>query len=135
MKQTMERFDRTRWHFRCVREGGVGRIVGWTFIGVFVAAFFALVFGLAVKALWNWIMPAVFGLGVITYWQAFGIIVLAKILFSGIHSPHGHDRHLPPFARARGSYDRWWREEGRAAFDEWMKGQAGGAREAGDGGR
>jgi hypothetical protein len=119
----MNHHEKTERHFRRFHDGGVRRIVGWTFIGIVVAVFFALVFGLAVKALWNWIMPAVFGLAVITYWQAFGIIVLSKILFSGIH-PH-HDRHKPPFFRHRRSYDRWWQEEGKTAFDGWLEAQAG----------
>jgi hypothetical protein len=101
------------------------RIVGCTFVGIFVAAFFALVFGLAVKALWNWIMPAVFGLAVITYWQAFGIIILSKILFSGIGPHHAHDSRGMPFVRQRRSYDRWWQEEGKTAFDGWLKAQSG----------
>jgi hypothetical protein len=117
----MNHHERIHSHFRRIHEGGVGRIVGWTFVGIAVAALFALIFGLAVKALWNWIMPAVFGLAVITYWQAFGIIILSKILFSGIHPHHGHDRYKPPFIRHRRSYDRWWREEGQSAFDGWLK--------------
>ena len=66
------------------------RIIGMTFVGVVFAVAFALVFGLLVKWLWNWIMPAVFGLGQITYWQAFGIVVLAKLLFGGF-GPHHRD--------------------------------------------
>jgi hypothetical protein len=120
----MNHHEKMERHFNRFHEGGVMRIVGCTFVGIFVAAFFALVFGLAVKALWNWIMPAVFGLAVITYWQAFGIIVLSKILFSGIHPHHDHDRHGPPFVRRRRSYDRWWQEEGKTAFDGWLKAQS-----------
>jgi len=121
----MNHCEKIQRNFQRVHEGGIRRIVGWTFVGIGVVAIFSLVFGLAVKALWNWIMPAVFGLAVITYWQAFGIIVLSKILFSGIHPHHDHDRHGPPFLRQRPSYDRWWQEEGKAAFDEWAKMKAG----------
>lgn len=32
--------------------------------------------------LWNAIMPEIFGLGTITFWQAFGIRVLATLLFT-----------------------------------------------------
>lgn len=46
-----------------------------------VAGVFLL--GYVVMALWNWLMPELFGLGVITYWKAFGILVLCKILFGG----------------------------------------------------
>lgn len=56
--------------------------------------FFGLVAGVAitfgVMLLWNWLMPLLFGLAVITFWQALGILALSKILFGG-----GHGR--PPF--------------------------------------
>src|SRR5882724_1325872 len=45
------------------------------------AAFF--LFGYIVMSLWNAILPAVIHVGVITFWQAIGILVLAKILFGG----------------------------------------------------
>ncbi len=54
----------------------------WMWIPVCVIGFIVLA-GLVVMALWNWLMPAIFGLGVITYWQALGILVLAKLLFGG----------------------------------------------------
>jgi hypothetical protein len=110
-------------HFNHAHEGKVPRIVKWTVIGITVATIFALIFGLVVKALWNWLMPVIFGLGVISYWQAFGIIILAKILFSGMGGHHGPDKHGPPFVGQRRFYDRWWREEGKSAFDSWLKNQ------------
>jgi hypothetical protein len=121
----MNHHEKMQRHFQRFHDGGVRRIVGWTFIGIIVAMFFALVFGLAVKALWNWIMPTIFGLTVITYWQAFGIIILSKILFSGIHPHPGHERFGPSSVRQRRSYDRWWQEEGKTVFDSWLKAQAG----------
>jgi hypothetical protein len=48
----------------------------------------ATVLSFVVMHLWNWLMPAVFGLHVITFWQALGLIVLGKILFGGFHR-HG----------------------------------------------
>ncbi len=81
-----------------VRKGRMGRkivrVLLYVFLGIIAAAFFALVFGFVVKWLWNWLMPDVFGLRQITYWQAFGLLLLAKILFGrfGHHPPahHGH---------------------------------------------
>ena len=35
--------------------------------------------------LWNWLMPAVFGLRTITWWPGVGLLVLGKILFGGFH--------------------------------------------------
>lgn len=39
------------------------------------------VFGLAVMLLWNWLMPALFGVVTITYWQSLGLFILCKLLF------------------------------------------------------
>ena len=41
------------------------------------------VFGFVVMSLWNWLMPDLFGLPSIGYWQAWGLIALSKILFGG----------------------------------------------------
>jgi hypothetical protein len=43
--------------------------------------------------LWNWLMPALFGWHLITFWQAVGILVLSKILFGGFHGRHGRRMH------------------------------------------
>jgi len=51
---------------------------------VFVPAFFAL-FGAVTMWLWNWLMPAIFHLPTIGFWQAVGILALAQILFKGGH--------------------------------------------------
>ncbi len=59
----------------------------WLIRGVKIAviAMVALaVFGFIVMSLWNWLGPAVFGARTITFWQALGILVLSKILFSGL---------------------------------------------------
>ncbi len=50
-------------------------------------------FGWVVMTLWNWLLPALFGVGVISFWQALGILVLAKILFGGFKGCHGHSKH------------------------------------------
>jgi hypothetical protein len=43
--------------------------------------------------LWNWLMPAIFKLPVIGFWQAVGIIILSHILFKGGHiGPSGRSR-------------------------------------------
>jgi hypothetical protein len=89
-------------------------------------------------------MPAIFGLGPVTYWQAFGIVILAKLLFGGF-GPHRHNHpdHFHkkvddrwhrfigvdrPLDRNRKSapsrwhlYERFWKEEGSAAFDAFVE--------------
>ena len=49
----------------------------------------SVVFGFIVQGLWNWLMPALFGLHVITFWQALGLFLLSKILFGGFHRGGG----------------------------------------------
>ncbi|MDR3339132.1 MAG: hypothetical protein LBT25_03380 [Candidatus Symbiothrix sp.] len=34
--------------------------------------------------LWNWLVPGIFGFAAINFWQALGLLVLARILFGGI---------------------------------------------------
>ena len=75
------------------------RFARFIVIGIIVALIIALGFSLAVLHLWNWLMPAVFGLHTITYWQALGLIVLSWLLlggprgFFGRHHYGGHWRH------------------------------------------
>ena len=54
----------------------------------------ATVFGFVVMWLWNWLMPAIFGLHLISFWQALGLLVLSKILFSGFRGPARLPRRL-----------------------------------------
>lgn len=55
-----------------------GRMAGkvLAFLVVAVAVFSALVW-----MLWNWLMPAIFGLPTISFWQALGLLALSWILF------------------------------------------------------
>lgn len=49
---------------------------------VFIPAFLAL-FGAVTMWLWNWLMPTIFKLPTIGFWQAIGILILSHILFKG----------------------------------------------------
>ena len=49
--------------------------------------------------LWNWLMPAIFGLPVITFWQAVGLLVLSHLLFKSHTSGPGHPRKRDHHAR------------------------------------
>ena len=48
-----------------------------------MGAAFVTLAGFAVMGLWNWLMPTIFGLGAITWFQAMGLLILAKIFFGG----------------------------------------------------
>jgi hypothetical protein len=41
-------------------------------------------FGWVVMLLWNWLMPEIFGLTRLSYWQAWGLLILCFILFKDI---------------------------------------------------
>src|SRR5215470_15526998 len=68
---------------------------------VFAAVFIAI-FSFVVMKLWNWLMPALFGLHWITYWQALGVLILSKILFSGFRG-----RPRPPWHWRQRMFERW----------------------------
>jgi hypothetical protein len=72
------------------RERGKGYWIKWAiFIPIAITAG-VFIFGSVVMLLWNALLPAVFGLKAITFWQALGILVLSKILFGGFRGGHGH---------------------------------------------
>lgn len=45
-----------------------------------------------VMLLWNALLPVIFGISVINYWQAAGLIVLSRLLFGGF-GKFGHKNH------------------------------------------
>lgn len=61
----------------------VGRIVLMVAGGLVLAVGLAFLLGFVVQALWNWLMPPIFGLPEITYWQAWGLFLLAHLLLGG----------------------------------------------------
>ena len=93
-------------------------------IGVFA-------FGAIVMLLWNALVPGIFHLTVITFWQALGLLVLTRLLFGGFrggggfgHRGRGKDRlrerwmTMTPEERERFKQD-WGRRCGRSfPFEE-----------------
>jgi hypothetical protein len=64
----------------------------WIFKGLKMLAFAAVVIaalGYLVMGLWNAVLPAAAGLHPISYLQALGLLVLARILFGGLRT-RGH---------------------------------------------
>lgn len=51
------------------------------FTALLVALIIDLVFAIPVMLLWNWLMPAIFGIAVISYLQALGLLLLCRLLF------------------------------------------------------
>lgn len=90
-------------------------------------AFLALI-TFAVYGLWNGVLADVVAVKTITYWQAMGILVLAKLLFGGLPGRGG--RFGPPW-RYRMMAKRWaslapeeqerLRDEMRHRFGDWPR--------------
>ena len=122
--------------------GKVMRVIGMIIAAAFGIAAMALIFGYGVMYLWNWLMPKLFGLGTIGYWQAVGLIALAKLLFGhfghhwhpheGIKEKHGARKlgkflsKYPEMGTAYDDYMRYWEEEGHAAFKAYRQRKADG---------
>ena len=101
------------------------RLIGLGIAGVVLAGLFALVLGVVVQWLWNWLMPDIFGLNPISYWQAFGLLFLAKLLFGGFGHHHPSHHLKKGFGHDATNhwkhYNRFWREKGNAAADDLIK--------------
>jgi len=50
-----------------------------TVLGILILA--VMLFGAPLMLLWNWLMPEIFGLPYIGFWQACGLQLLATLLF------------------------------------------------------
>ncbi len=97
------------------------RILKGLMFALFATAALAL-FGFVVMSLWNWLMPALFGLRVITFWQAIGLLILSKIFFGGFRGRMGSRRHWE-----RRMFERWERmtPEEREKFRQGMRSRCG----------
>jgi hypothetical protein len=67
------------WEDRNIGEKVV-LVIGFVILG----AGLLFLFGCIVMLLWNWLMPEIFGLKTLTYWQSWGLLALSCILFGRI---------------------------------------------------
>ncbi len=61
-------------------------VIALIVMAVTIGLVVALIMALPVMLLWNVLMPDLFGLTTITFWQALGISVLCSILFKSSSS-------------------------------------------------
>lgn len=83
-----------------------------------IAAVALAVVSFIVMSLWNVLVPQIFGLRTITFWQALGLLILSKLLFGGFRpGPAGHQRWK------RRMMERWEQmsPEERKQFKEGMR--------------
>jgi len=83
----MKTMFRKRWYF---------------FIPLIVVAFIG--FGFFTMHLWNWLMPLLFHLPEITFWQTIGLMVLSRLILGGFggHHGRGHGHHC-----RRDMHEKW----------------------------
>lgn len=100
--------------------------------GIVLGIGFASLFGWVIMLLWNALMPVIFKLTVINYWQALGIAILARLLFGGLHGGHksskrdhrsiaGSCHAAPDQVKDWHYYDKWWNNEGEKAFRDYAE--------------
>jgi hypothetical protein len=89
---------------------------------VFFVLLVALAVSFGVMSLWNWLMPTLFGLRMISFWQALGLLVLSKILLGGFRGRPGGKMHW-----RRRMMERWEQmtPEEREKFRQGMRGRCG----------
>jgi hypothetical protein len=56
-------------------------VIGLFFVGVGILFFLSALMSLPVMLLWDWLMPTIFGLKEITWFQAWGLLFLCGLLF------------------------------------------------------
>src|SRR5437762_973419 len=87
---------------------------------ILVAAVAILVFGGIVMLLWNNVLAAVTNVHTITFVQALGILVLAKILFGGFRGGWGPRRYYWK-QRMREKWNNMTPDEREKFKQEWQK--------------
>lgn len=59
----------------------MNKIIGSIIAIIILLCTIAVILGYPLMLLWNWLMPSIFGLTKITFWQAIGLNFLSTILF------------------------------------------------------
>ena len=125
------------------------KITGMVVGGILLAGLLSFLFGWIIMLLWNWLMPSIFGLATITYWQGYGIFFLAKIIF-GFGGSHNNENSSHKDKKCKDGtirgeiskeikkeikkefdkefnndsnddkYEDWWETKGKASFEDYM---------------
>ena len=79
-------------------------------------AFVIFLGGEIVKQLWNWLVPSVFGLRPLTFWESAGMLALCRILFGGISGRGMSGRSMRDYSERRQQYRERFRQRVRERF-------------------
>jgi hypothetical protein len=78
-------------------------------------------FTAATMLLWNWLMPAIFGITTISFLQALGLLALSKILFTGFWGGGGyHMYHSRKKNYWHNRFEEKWKHMPRERRHEYM---------------
>ncbi len=105
----------------------------WTVVGLAGAVAFGLVFGFLIQYLWNATLAEMFGFPALSFWQAIGLFILAKLFFGfgaggnasqkqkkRSDEPRAEIEDVPDFADDE-TFKKFWREEGRESYEAYRK--------------
>jgi Ca2+/H+ antiporter, TMEM165/GDT1 family len=87
---------------------------------ILIAAVAIIIFGGAVMLLWNNVLAGVLNVSTITFGQALGILLLAKILFGGWRGGWGGNRHAWK-NKMREKWSAMTPEEREKFKEQWQK--------------
>ena len=110
------------------------QIIGIIIFGAIAIAGLAILFGFVIMELWNWLMPEIFGLTELTYWQAVGLFILLKLLLGGCGGGGGRNgeksskksnyeckgKSKSDFSKWK-DYDQFWEEEGDELYNQYLE--------------
>ncbi|WP_456442494.1 hypothetical protein [Psychroserpens sp.] len=110
-----------------MRGKSPGEIAGMIIFGTIFITGLAILFGFIIMWLWNWLMPMIFGLTTLTFWEAVGVFMLFKILLGGCGGFGSKDKKSSKKSNckheAKGEFSKWkyydsfWKEEGNKAYE------------------
>ncbi|WP_075340521.1 hypothetical protein [Tenacibaculum agarivorans] len=117
-------------------EGAAGVFIAKIILGIIMVIGLAILFGFIIMWLWNSLMPEIFGLPEVGYWQAVGLFILSKILFTSGGNGHKNHPKKPSKSKIKHKlrsfcdknhikewdyYEQFWQEEGSEAFEKYIE--------------
>ena len=110
-------------------------IIGIIIFGAIAITGLMILFGFVIMWLWNWLMPEIFGLTTLSFWQSVGLIALLKLLLGGFGGGRGGKKSSRKSGEdcKKGSktdfskwkhYDQFWKEEGNDSYQQYIERQS-----------
>ena len=106
-------------------------IAGMIVFGIIAGTGLAILLGFIIMWLWNGLMPNIFGLPTVTFWQAVGLFILSKILLGGFGGgsssknknsdvcDSGKGKKKNDFSKWE-HYGKFWEEQGDQAYQDYV---------------